>query len=64
MAQRGMAVEDVTDFLKESRDSGTLVDLGVAPNALLRRAIDAPVRALSGESAMSLEAWLTVSFGV
>ena len=62
MAQRGMAVEDVTEFLKESRDSGTLVDLGVAPNALLRKALDAPLYGPSGESVMSTEAWLSVSW--
>ena len=59
-AKRGAAIDDVVDYLKESRDSDTLVDLGVAPNALFKKAIDSPSTAVETAAFQSVEAWLMV----
>ena len=59
-AKRGAAIDDVVDYLKESRDSDTLVDLGVAPNALFKKAIDSPSTAAATAAFQSVDAWLKV----
>ena len=60
MAKRGMPIEDVVDCLKENQASGTLVDLGVAPNAILRKAIEHPGVDLSGVPFTAAGKWLSV----
>ena len=66
-AKRGAAISDVVDYLKENMDSGTLVDLGIAPNALFKKAIitTGSPRVASGWTGIGpvfqpLDAWLSV----
>ena len=60
-AERTMSAAEVLECLKESDESGTLIDFGIAPNALLKHAVQhASTSVSTAPIRESVEAWLSV----